>query len=66
GRKFKVRTGKRVRLRAAIGGPVGRYGYRIRVGRRTLRKGSFTVKTVSKIRVPGATAGEVRVGRLRR
>ncbi len=65
-RKYKIAKGKRVRLRAAIGGAVGRYGYRIRVGKRTVRQGRLSIKTASKIRVNGATAEKLKVGKLRR
>ncbi len=65
-RKFRIPTGKRVRLRAAIGGAVGRYAYRIKVGKRTVRKGNFSIKTVSKTRVRGATVEKLKVGKLRR
>ena len=65
-RRFRARTGRKVVLRAAVGGPAGKYRYRIAAGRRTLRAGAFTIKTTSKVRVAGATAKRVRIGALGR
>jgi hypothetical protein len=65
-KRYRVRSGRLVRLRAAIAGPTGRYRYRIVAGRKILRSGSFTVKTISKIRVSGATADRLRLAALRR
>ena len=65
-KRFRVRSGRIARLRAAIAGPTGKYRYRIVAGRKILRSGSFTVKTISKVRVSGATGTTMRLGTLRR
>lgn len=64
-RSFRVRSGRIARLRVAVGGPAGLYSYRVLAGRRTLRKGSFLVKSTSRVRVAGASATTVRLGTLR-
>lgn len=65
--RYRVRSGSLARVRASVGGPVGRYGYRIRAGRRgkVLKRGSFTVKRISRVRVPGATQTRLRLARVR-
>ncbi|HEV2812002.1 MAG TPA: hypothetical protein VGW10_02020 [Solirubrobacteraceae bacterium] len=63
--RYRVRSGRRVRLQADIGGPVGRYAYRVTAGRRVLRSGTFRIRRATRVRVPGATARNVRIARLR-
>ncbi len=65
-RRYRVRTGHRARIRAAVGGAPALYSWRIRLGRRTLSRGVFAVKTASRVRVPGATPLKLRIGRLTR
>ena len=56
----------KVIVRAAIGGPPGRYRYRLVAGRRVVRSGTFRIKTTSRVRVRGATPTKFAIGRLRR
>jgi hypothetical protein len=61
--RFKVRSGRRVTLRARAGGLAGRYRYVIRHGSRVLGRGSFTVKGSAASKV-GLKPGQVLVCRL--